>query len=327
MPNYKIVFSDYYYPHNDKEIEILQRLGGVEIIDCTKIEPGGIKDEDKLIPYVEDADALIVQFASISKKVIEALEKCKIIARYAIGVDSIDVEAAKEKGIVIANVPDYCIEEVSDTTIAHMFNCLRKITFADHWLRNNDWSYDKIKPLRRFSNMTVGLLSFGNIARRVSEKLKAFGVNMSAYDPYVTNTEKYPDVAFVSLKDLMSQSDIISVHTPLTQETHHMLNEEAFASVKPGAVLINTSRGGIIEENALIHAIESGKISMAGLDVLDTNDADYYHSAMMKFPDRVCITPHMAWYSEEAIADLQQKTALNVYEMLKNGKPIYPVYT
>lgn len=325
MVDYQIVFSDYYYPDNDQEIEILSRLGDVDIIDCTKIEPGGITDEDRLIPYVKNADALIVQFASISKKVIDQLVNCKIIARYAIGVDSIDLAAAKEKGITVANVPDYCIEEVSDTTIAHMFNCLRKITFAEHWLRTNDWSYDKIKPLRRFSNLTVGLLSFGNIARRVSEKLREFGVNILAYDPYIKDIAIFPDITFVSFKDLLSQSDIISIHTPLTQETQHMMNIEAFDVIKPGAILVNTSRGGIIDENALIQAIENDKISTAGLDVLDTDDAEYYRSALLKYPDRVCITPHMAWYSEEAIKDLQEKTALNVYEMLKNGKPLYAV--
>jgi D-3-phosphoglycerate dehydrogenase / 2-oxoglutarate reductase len=325
MSRYKVVFTDYYYPNNNKEIEILNQLGDIEIIDCTKIVPGGVKDEDNVIKYASDADAIIVQFAKISRKVIEGLRNCKIISRYAIGVDIIDLNAAREKGIVIANVPDYCIEEVSDTAIAHIFNCIRKVTQANNLLHNGEWVYAKIKPIHRFSSLTVGLVAFGHIARRVAEKLQPFGVSLIAYDPYFKDQKNYPWIKFVPLDELLVKSDVVSVHAPLNDESHHLFNRERMAIMKEGAIIVNSSRGGLIDEVALSESLESGKISSAGLDVLEYADEDYAKSILTKYPDKVFITPHMGWYSEEAIVDLQSKTALNVYEMLKNGKPLYRV--
>jgi len=326
MAKYKIVFTDYFYPNNDKEVEILKQLGDVEIVDCTKIEKGGVKEEDKVMKYTEDADAIILQFANISKKVIDHLKKCRIISRYAIGVDTIDVKEAKKRGIVVSNVPDYCIEEVSDSAIAHMFNCIRKISLANNLFCNKLWDYEKIKPMYRFSDQTLGLIAFGNIGRRVAEKLKPFNLRILAYDPYFKNEKnEYNWVKFVTLEELLSKSDIISIHAPLNKETHHLINNNTIALMKDGVVIINTSRGGLIDENALEEGIKSKKVSMAGLDVLEYQDNEYYQSVLLKYPERIIITPHISWYSEGAIVDLQRKTAINVYEMLKNGKPIYSV--
>lgn len=323
---FKVVFTDYYYPNNDQEIKILNQLEDVEIVDCTKIKKGGIKEEDELIDYVKDADAIILQFAKISKKVLDRLEKCRIISRYAIGVDNIDVKEAKKRGIVVSNVPDYCIEEVSDSAIAHIFNCVKKISFANKLFCNKLWSYQKIKPIHRFSGQTLGLIAFGNIARRVAEKLRPFNLKILTYDPYFKDdNNEYNWVEFVSLKELLSKSDIISVHAPHNKETHHLINKDTIAFMKNGVVIVNTSRGGLIDENALEEAIKNGKVSMAGLDVLEYQDNEYYKSILLKHADRVIITPHISWYSEESIVDLQRKTALNVYEMLKNGKPLYSV--
>lgn len=325
MSPYKIVFTDYYYPDNNNEIEILQRLENVEIVDCTKLFPGGIKDEGKVIEYAQDADAIIVQFAKISRRVIESLNNCKIISRYAIGVDNIDLDAAREKGIVVANVPDYCIEEVSDSAIAHIFNCVRKVTRANNLLQSGQWAYAKIKPIRRFASLTVGLVSFGNIAQRVAEKLRPFDVKLLAFDPYFKAQEMYPWVEFVPLAELLKRSDVVSVHTPLNPQTHHLINRERLALLKDGAMIVNTSRGGLIDETALAEALESGKVSSAGVDVLEYLDEDYNKSVLLKFTDRVFITPHIGWYSEDAMVDLQTKTAMNVYETLKNGEPLYRV--
>lgn len=323
---FKVIFTDYYYPNNDQEIKILNQLEDVEIVDCTKIKKGGIKEEDELIDYVKDADAIILQFAKISKKVLDRLEKCRIISRYAIGVDNIDVKEAKKRGIIVSNVPDYCIEEVSDSAIAHIFNCVKKISFANKLFYNKLWSYQKIKPMYRFSAQTLGLIAFGNIARRVAEKLRPFNLKILTYDPYFKDdNNEYNWVEFVSLKELLSKSDIISVHAPYNKETHHLINKDTIAFMKNGVVIVNTSRGGLIDENALEEAIKNGKVSMAGLDVLEYQDNEYYKSILLKHADRVTITPHISWYSEESIVDLQRKTALNVYEMLKNGKPLYSV--
>jgi D-3-phosphoglycerate dehydrogenase len=325
MADYKIVFTDYYYPHNECERRILAQLGDVEIVDGTRVQPGGLLDEDDIIAYAGNADAVIVQFARMTRKVIEGLEKCRIIARYAIGVDTIDLQAAREKGIVVANVPDYCIEEVSDTAIAHMLNCTRKIALANDLLHTNHWSYDKIKPLKRFSELTIGLVAFGNIARRTAEKLKAFNVRLMAYDPYFSDHAAYDWVEFVALDTLLSRADIVSVHAPVTPDTRHLLNADKFNLMKAGVIVINSSRGELIEEAALLEALENGRVAMAGLDVLEGPDAEYAKSALLKYRERVFITPHMGWYSEESIAELQAKTARNVYEMLAAGKPLFAV--
>lgn len=326
MSKFKIVFTDYYYPDNSKEVDILRRLGDVEIVDCTKKYEGGVKDEDKVLEYTEDADAIICQFANISKKVIQNLKKCHIISRYAIGLDNIDVAEAKKKGIVVANVPDYCIEEVSDSAVAHIFNCVRKISFANNLFHNGKWNYEKIKPIQRFSDQTLGLIAFGNIAQRLAEKLKSFKIKILAHDPYFEDhKKKYSWVNFVSMEELLKQSDIISVHAPLNKETYHLIDKDKVDLMKGNVIFVNTSRGGVIDEKALEYGLKNKKIASAGLDVLEYPDGEYSQSILAKYSDRVVITPHMAWYSETSIADLQTKTALNVFEMLKNGKPIYSV--
>ena len=325
MPHTKIVFTDYYYPDIEQEKKLLGRLPDVELLDCTKLIPGGAKDEESILAHAADADALIVQFARITRRVIMGLEKCRIISRYAIGVDTIDLDAAREKGIVVANVPDYCIEEVSDTALAHILNCVRKVTNANDLLRTGQWAYGKIKPIRRFATLTIGLVAFGHIARRLAEKLRPFGGPLLAYDPFFSDKEKYPWVEFVPIEELLRRSDVVSIHAPLTKETHHLFDRSHLALVKPGVIIVNTSRGGLIDEGALAEAIEDGRVSAAGLDVLEYPDEEYSKSALRKYPDRVWITPHYGWYSEEAIADLQRKTASNVYAMLTQGAPHYHV--
>jgi len=326
MSEYKIIFTDYYYPNNNQEIEILKGLGDVEIVDCTKIFKGGVKNEDDVIKYTEDADAIICQFANISKKVIQNLKKCRIISRYAIGVDNIDVEEAKKKGIVVSNVPDYCIEEVSDSAIAHILNCVRKISLANGLFRDGKWNYEKIKPINRFSDQTLGLIAFGNIARRVAEKLRPFNLKILSYDPYFKDKDnKYDWVDFVSLEELLKNSDIISIHAPSNKTTYHLINKSKVDLMKNNVIIVNTSRGGVIDEKALEEGLKNNKISMVGLDVLEYPENEYGHSVLGKYPERVVITPHYSWYSEKSIEDLQVKAAKNVFEMLKNGKPLYSV--
>ncbi len=322
---FKIIFTDYYYPDNAREVAILEKLDEVEIVDLTKVKPGGIIEPEELIPYVRDADAVIIQFGKITSEVIAAMEKCRIIARYAIGVDVVDLDAARAKGIVVANVPDYCIEEVSDTAVAHIMNSLRAVTHANYLIHENSWEYEKIKPLKRISECTIGLLAFGNIGRRTAEKLRAFNCRILAFDPMFSAAKAWDWVEFVSLNELLRQADVISVHAPLNDKTHNMLNADVFSKMKDGVSIVNTSRGGLINELVLISALKTGKVKYAGLDVLDLQDADYNISELLKYPEQVTITPHLGWYSESSIAELQRKVGENVYGMLKNGKPLYRV--
>ncbi len=242
------------------------------------------------------------------------------------GVDNIDSKAAYDAGIVIFNVPDYYMEEVSDNAIAFILECQRKIFQLNHILKSNSqWSYEKIKPIRRLSKLTIGLLSFGNIARRVVEKLRGFNLNIITYDPYFSNKKKYNWVKFVTLDELLNNSDVISIHAPLNKETYHLINKDSIKKMKDGVFIINTSRGGLIDEIALFDGLKSAKIAGAGLDVLEYDDEiDYLKSLLTKL-DNVIINPHTSWYSEDAVYELQIKTAENVYKMLSEGKPLYEV--
>jgi D-3-phosphoglycerate dehydrogenase len=322
---YKIIIADYYYANVLQEIEILGRLENVEIIDLTRYKEGGIIEPDELIPFIVDADAVIVQFAKLTEKVINSMKKCKIIARYAIGVDNIDIKAAKANGIVVSNVPDYCIEEVSDTAITHIMNCVRALTESNFLIHENRWKYDSIKPLKRFSESTVGLIAFGNIGRRTAEKLRPFGCKILAFDPVFEDFQKYEWVSSVSYDELLSNSDVISIHAPLNEETLHMLDDEAFSKMKDGVSIVNTSRGGLIDENALIRYLEKGRVRRASLDVLDCFDSSYNVSPLLKYPGKVTITPHLGWYSETSIAELQRKVAENIYGFFMTGQPRYKV--
>jgi D-3-phosphoglycerate dehydrogenase / 2-oxoglutarate reductase len=323
MSKYKIVIADYYYSNLDAEYDEFTKLGSdLEVVDCTKIVPGGIKDPRQLINYARDCDGLIVQFAKIDAEFIRELQKCKVIARYAIGVDIIDVPSAKAKGIWVANVPDYCIPEVADTAAMHILNAARKLTITRDMLLVNDFDMNLVGPIFRTEDAVLALLGFGNIARNLYSKMKPFFKHVVAYDPYFSNTADYPDVAFMPLADALGAADIISIHVPLNPSTKDMLGTEQFNIMKNGVILVNTSRGGIIDEAALLDALNCGKIGFAGLDVLCTED--YINTPFLRHP-RVALTPHLAWRSIEAQAELQRKTARNVVEALVNGKPLYTV--
>jgi D-3-phosphoglycerate dehydrogenase len=316
MPNkYQVVITDYYYPTLDEERKVLAETG-IEIVDCN----GKCKTEDDVIRYAKDADALIVQFTPITRKIIENLPKCKVITRYAIGLDIIDIQAATERKIMVANVPDYCINEVADQALTLMLAVTRKIKIASREVMHGNWSYQKTVPIKRFSEMSLGLIAFGNIARNLGSKARALGFRkIRVYDPYIKDT--YPGYEFVDLQTLLKESDIVSIHAPATAETKRLINEETLAMMKDGAYLINTSRGALIDEKALVEALKKGKLGGVGLDVLE-NEKNVGDNPLLKF-DNVIITPHMGWYSIDSIAELQRKVAEQVKQALLEGRPKY----
>lgn len=323
MSKYKVVIADYYYPSLEEEMKVFERLGpDAEILDCTKLKPGGIKDPRELAPYAADADALIVQFAVVDRELIESMTKCKVIARYAIGVDTIDLKAAAEKGIFVSNVPDYCIDEVADTAAAHILGCARKVTHARDMLLEDKFSMDAIRPMKRLKNCTLCLMGFGNIARNLYEKMSPFFKSVVVVDPYFTRQDEYPKAEFMTLEQALPRADVVSVHVPLSDATRGMLSEKEFGLMKDGVIIVNTARGGIIDENALKAALDSGKVGFCGLDVISTED--FAQSELLRNP-RVVLTPHVSWCSEDAMLELQRKTAENVVETLLNGRPKYCV--
>ena len=291
MLRQKVVITDYWYETLDMEKAELAKLEGVEL------SANQCKDEDALVELVQDADAVIVQFAPITKKVIDAMKKCKLIVRYAIGVDNIDLAAATSKGIYVANVPDYGIDEVSNHAITLLLALSKKIIPLAASVKEGKWDYTVSKPLYRVSGKTLGLVGFGRIPIMVAKKMSGFGVKILCYDPYVNeNVPKEYGVTPVELDILLQNSDYISVHCPLNDQTRHMLSRKQFDKMKSGAIVINTARGGIIDETALIEALQRGRIAAAGLDV--TEKEPIPQDSPLLYMDNVIITPHNAWYSE-----------------------------
>ena len=323
MAKYKIVITDYYYADQKQENEVYARLGAdCEIVDLTKTVPGGFFEPEQLLPYVEDCDALVVQFARITKDVIDAMKRCKVIARYAIGVDNIDIPAATKRGIYVANVPDYCIDEVAATAAAHLLNGMRKICTARDQLLDGSFEMTRIQPIKRISEATLCLLGFGNIARNLEKKMRPFFKRIVAYDPYFTDQAGYPDVEFLPMEEAVACADAISIHVPLNNSTRGLLNAGVLSHARDGVVIVNTARGGLIDDKALLDALESGKVAHAGLDVI--NGEDFASSPYLHHP-KVTLTPHFGWCSVESGLELQRKVSENVVSALLNGKPVYSV--
>ena len=305
---YRVVIADCNFPSDRLEREELRNVASVERFQC--------ETESEVIAAAENADGLIVQYAPVTETVLNALPQLRVISRYGIGLDMIDVEAAKRRNIPVFNVPDYCLEEVSDHTVALIFSVLRKIRFFTEKVRSGVWSSETKGTVRRFKDATIGLLAFGNIARRTAEKLTCFGCKILAYDPAAEDADirKY-GVEPVSFDVCVSNADVLSIHVPLNRHTRHMINRDVFAKMKPGAFIVNTSRGGLIDEDAMYEALKEGTLEGAALDVLETEPPDR-NSPLFQL-DNVIITPHVGFLSESSMDELQRRTARAVGDYLK----------
>jgi D-3-phosphoglycerate dehydrogenase len=273
--------------------------------------------EDEVIKAAQDADGIINQYAPITRRVIESLKRCKVIARYGVGVDNIDIEAATEYGIIVANVPDYCIDEVSTHTMALILSCARGITFLDSKIRKKKWDFTLAKPLFRTKGKTLGLFGLGKIARAVAQKASGFGFKIIAYDPYVSKVDG--GIKLVEFSQLLSDSDFISIHAPLTDKTRHSFGESELKTMKKTAYLINTARGPIINERNLYVALKERWIAGAALDVMEKEPPDWEN--LLPKLDNLIITPHISFYSEESYVELKTKTADAVHSVLKGKLP------
>lgn len=306
---FKVVFADYDYPSIDIELKQLEQLDA-------EITEGQCKTEEELIKLAKDADGIICQYAPFSAKVINALEKCQVISRYGVGVDNIDIKAATEKGIMVAYVPDYCIEEVSNHAIAMIMNFAREISVFDRGTRKKDWDVMIAKPIFRLSEQTIGIIGLGRIGSAVAKKLKNLNVKILAYDPYVKKV--IGGVKIVDFPELIEKSDYITIHTPLNEETKHIFNQKIFKQMKKSAYLINTARGGVIDQKALFEALNNKEIKGAALDVLENEPPDWSEIPQL---ENLILTPHAAFYSESSFEELKKRTAQAVVDVLQ-GKSI-----
>ncbi len=320
MVKYKVVVTDDRYGNYKEENEVLSELG-------IEVEVHDFKDKTEAKKVLRDADAVLVNLFPMTKEIILSMDKCKVINRYGVGYDNVDVKAATEKGIWISRVPDYSMEDTSDHALAHLFNCVRKITYRDRMIREGKWDLHKDWPSFRVAGKTLGLIGFGNISKTLFRKVSGLGLGtILVYDPYVDDTAIIKAGGTpVPLEELLKESDYVSIHAPLTEETEGMIGSSEFRLMKNSAVIINTSRGPIINEDALYRALKEGEITAAGIDVYKTEPLP--EASPLRSLDNITFTDHAGWYSEESIVELKTKAARNILEVLKGNKPVYPVNT
>jgi D-3-phosphoglycerate dehydrogenase len=316
MSDLVVAVADSPFPSLDPVEKVLRPLGARLSLSASNAAPD-------ILAVARDADALLVCYAKLPGDLIRQLTRCKVIGRTGLGVDNIDLAAARERKIAVTYVPDYCMAEVSDHAMALMLALARKIPFANSLVQSGRWEMAAVAPLHRLKGQMLGLVGFGNIPRALAPKAKSFGLRVLAYDPFVArDVFASLGVEGVGLDELLAASDFVSVHAPLTPQTRGLINASAFAKMKPGARLINTARGPLIDEKALIEALDSGRLGGAALDVLETEPPPK-DSPLVGRPN-VVLTPHTAFYSVEALEELQTKCATDVACVLSGQPPVYP---
>ena len=307
---FKVVITDCDHGSIEEEKKEFGRIAAELIL-------AQIEEEEELIRVGTDADGLLNQYVLLTRNVLETLPKCKVISRYGVGVDSVDLKVATDLGIIVANVPDYCMDEVANQTIAMILTLIRKTAFFDRKVKSGEWDFHLGIPIYRTKGKTLGLIGCGKIGLEVAKRISAFGVKVMTFDPYL---EKAPEG--IELKDfdsVLKESNFISVHCPLNNSTRHLIGEKEFKKMEKKPLLINTSRGPIIDEKALIHALREGILSGAGLDVLETEPPDSQNPLLRM--ENVVLSPHVGFYSEESISELKRRTAKNVADVLTGKWP------
>lgn len=312
-----VVVTDYVFPNLEPTERIMEELGA-------ELRVAKSRETDDVLAVSRDADGIISCYSDMNAEVIAQLDKCKVIARTGTGYNNIDVDAATKAGMYVTNVRAYCDDEVSDQAMALLLSLARKITFMNSEVQDGRWDEGSAKPLHRIRGKVLGLAGFGNIPRQVAVKAQGFGIDVIAYDPYVDD-ETYASLGVrgVSLDDMIEQADYFSVHAPLNNETHNMFNADVFARMKPGALVVNTARGELIDVEALADALDSGQVGGAGLDVLP--DEPPKSDLRLLGRDNVILTPHVGFYSEDSVIDLQTLTAQQVAAVIRGEKPEFAV--
>ncbi|GCF14945.1 hypothetical protein Harman_28800 [Haloarcula mannanilytica] len=315
--SHRVVVSD------TKVMDEETRAAVLNAVDAT-VETTGAKEPAAVARAVEGADALIVDAGTqVTAEVIDTADSLEVVGRAGIGVDNIDVWAAADAGITVVNVPDYSVDEVSTHAFALMLACLRKIPTFDRSVKSGEWEWSVGQPMHRLAGSTVGLVAFGKLARRFAAKLRGFDVDVVAYDPYVPKYRMGDlGVESVTFETLLADSDIVSLHAPLTDETRGLIDADALNRMADDALLVNTARGGLVDETALYDALVSGDLGGAGLDVRESEPPG--ESSLHDLDSVVC-SPHVAWYSEESRVELTQTVAEDVVRVLRGKEPANPI--
>jgi D-3-phosphoglycerate dehydrogenase / 2-oxoglutarate reductase len=312
-----ILVTDFDFPELDVEHRVTDKRGA-ELVEAQA------KTADEVIEAARtaDADALLAQYAPIDRTVLETLD-VRAVGRYGIGVDSVDLEAADDEGVVVVNVPDYCEDEVATHAIALLFACVRRTSLYDRAIASGTWDWTVGAPIERLPGKTLGFAGFGKIPCRIAERLSGFDLELLAYDPYRSEDDLAADgVEKVSFDGLLERVDAVSIHTPLTDETRGLFDAEAFGAMNDDAVLLNTARGEVVDADALAAALDGGEVAAAGLDVLPEEPPE---DSPLVGRDDVVQTPHVAWYSEASIVELRETVTRDVLRVLDGKRPKNPV--
>ncbi len=312
----RALITDYDFPDIELEREVF-RAGGIEhdVAQC--------RSEDDLIAAAPECDALLLQYAPVTDRVLAALPRIGLVSRYGAGFDTIDTEACRRHGVWVANSPDYGVGEVATHALAMTLALIRHLLIYDRDVKAGRWHYLSAGKIRRASLMTVGILGFGRIGKRYAALARACFERVIACDPYLSDADFPPYVQRVGLIELFEQADALSLHVPLYDETRGMVDASLLARMKPGSVVINTARGGVVDIDALRAALDDGRLDGAALDVLPTEPIAPQDP--LAIHPRVLLTPHAAFYSGESEVELRRKAALNIVQWAATGRPMYPV--
>ena len=323
ISNPKVVITDYDYGDLEIEKAILHGVGA-EVI------PRQAKCEEDLFEAAEDCFGMINQYARVGRETIQRMKQCKIIARYGVGVDIVDVDAATVRGILVTNVQDYCTEEVADHSIALWLTLARKLPRYYKAIRSGVWNWQTGAPVFRIRGRVMGIVSFGKIGQAIAERARGFGVELMVYDPYISQSSiEKMGCRPVNKETLIRESDFLMMQAPMTEETHHFLSFDEFKLMKSNAIVINTGRGPTIDNKALYQALTQQEIAAAGLDDPEEEPAkrsswDPKDNPIFSLPN-VLVNPHAAYYSEESIRIARETAATQVAKMIRGEVPDYPM--
>ena len=320
MAKYKVLITDSRHPSIENERAVLEPLG-VELVNefCS--------NEDELIKNGKGAIGMLVTFANVSRRVMEALPELKIIVRYGVGYDTLDPKAAAELGKYTVNVPDYCTEEVALHALALAMEGLRRVYYYSGKVKSQGWTKEDVggAVLNRPSQMCAGIVGIGRIGRAFAAYIKPVFGKVKYYDPFVDKVEGLERCN--SLEELMASCDLVSVHTPLNESTRNLISKKQFDASKKGLMLVNTARAGMVNKSALVEALDSGQIGFFGADVWWEEPMDYNNreNVNLVVHPNVVVTPHVAWLSEKSSVDLRRLAAMEIARVIKGEKPLHVV--
>ncbi len=311
-----VAVTDSVFPNLDAARKVVSRVGA-------ELRLAKAPTAEAIVEVARNADAVLITYAKLTTEIIEQMTQCRIISRFGIGVDNVEIATATRKGIVVTKVPDYCIDEVSDHAMALLLAIVRKISFANARVQAGEWQMPSVVPIHRLRGTVLGLVGFGRIPQLLAPKAQAFGLRVIASDPYVPEeVMSRAGVKRVEFAELVKTADYISIHAPLMPETNHLFNAAVFNQMKPTAYLVNTARGSVVDEVALAAALDKGQLAGAALDVVEKEPPS---GSPLLGRDNVILTPHTGFYSEESLAELQTKAAEEVVRVLSGEAPRNPV--